>query len=235
MRFWRNVLLTLLSGLTFTAAASVVIVGNRIIYPAQNQTVNIQLINRDNFPNVVQVWLDSGDEHSTPKTGRAPFLLTPPMFRMAPHSGQNLRLQFIGAALPQDKEAVFYLNTLQIPPIYHGEETQNQLVVMHRNRIKLFWRPAVLKGSPESMDKTTQAKIEHSELHVINNSGYFLSILQLALPGTKKRVITHSVMIAPGDTLSLPLPGESINAKTLSLSWINDQGSVQHGTIPLLH
>ncbi|MGK2960149.1 MAG: fimbria/pilus periplasmic chaperone [Candidatus Malihini olakiniferum] len=48
--------------------------------------------------------------------------MTPPMFRMALHRGQNLSLQFIEVALPQDKEAIFYINTLQIPPIYNSKE-----------------------------------------------------------------------------------------------------------------
>lgn len=68
--------------LVASAQASVVMTGNRVVYPAQNKEVNIQLTNHDDFPNVIQVWMDSGNEDSTPETGQAPFIITPPFLVM---------------------------------------------------------------------------------------------------------------------------------------------------------
>lgn len=111
MLFVRNVI----AGCTFAllwivaAQASVVMTGNRVIYPAQNKEVNIQLTNHDDFPNVIQVWMDSGNEDSTPDTGQAPFIITPPFFKMAAKAGQTVRLMFSGGNYPKIENPFFTL------------------------------------------------------------------------------------------------------------------------------
>ncbi|WP_016600743.1 molecular chaperone, partial [Yersinia pestis] len=82
-RHYHYLFVTLLVAMSLSFAnASVVMTGSRIIYPAAASEHSIQLTNNDNFPNAVQVWLDSGDEKSTPETGKAPFIVTPPFFRI---------------------------------------------------------------------------------------------------------------------------------------------------------
>ncbi|HEY3589471.1 MAG TPA: fimbria/pilus periplasmic chaperone [Buttiauxella sp.] len=223
--------LTLLSA-SVSSLASVVMTGNRVIYPANAREVSVQLTNQDDFPNVMQAWLDSGDEQSTPQTGRAPFLLTPPMFRMAPHSGQTLRLQFTGADLPKDKESVFWLNTLQIPPAPKGDEAANQMVVMLRSRMKIFWRPAGLSGSPDTMDKTMQAAVSGNRLSLTNNSGYYASLARVVVTVANKPVSLSGEMIAPGAKKVWALTGAP-SGKTVQMTWVNDQGAYLSGTIPL--
>ncbi|EKN4764153.1 fimbria/pilus periplasmic chaperone, partial [Yersinia enterocolitica] len=138
---YRFLLITLLilMGISF-ANASVVMSGSRIIYSAGEKEHSIQLTNNDNFPNAVQVWLDSGDAQSTPETGKAPFIVTPPFFRIEANAGQTLRLKYTGSGLPTDRESVFYLNFLQVPPVNKAEKNNKMLVLM-RNRIKVFYRP----------------------------------------------------------------------------------------------
>ncbi len=52
-----------------SAQASVVLTGSRIVYPAESREVSVQLTNRDDFPGVVQVWLDDGNAQSVPTNG----------------------------------------------------------------------------------------------------------------------------------------------------------------------
>lgn len=114
--------LVMFMGISF-ANASVVMGGSRIIYSAGEKEHTVQLTNNDNFPNAVQVWLDSGDAKSTPDTGKAPFLVTPPFFRMEANAGQTLRLKYTGSGLPTNKESIFYLNFLQVPPSIKQRKT----------------------------------------------------------------------------------------------------------------
>ena len=72
----------------FCVQASIVMTGNRIIYPADSREVSVQLTNRGDVPGVVQVWLDDGDAQSVPQTAAAPFVTTPPVFRMAATQGK---------------------------------------------------------------------------------------------------------------------------------------------------
>ncbi|ELN4703365.1 fimbria/pilus periplasmic chaperone, partial [Escherichia coli] len=74
------------------ASASVIVTGTRVIYPADAREKSVQLTNQDAFPNVVQAWVDVNNPQSTPETADAPFMITPPMFRMEPKAGQTMRL-----------------------------------------------------------------------------------------------------------------------------------------------
>lgn len=233
MSLVKSLLLFALLSASVNCLASVVITGNRVVYPAGAKEVSVQLTSQDDFPSVMQAWLDSGDEHSTPQTGRAPFLLTPPMFRMAAHSGQTLRLQYTGADLPKDKESVFWLNTLQIPPLAKSDEAANQMVVMLRIRMKVFWRPEGLKGSPDTMDKTTTASVSGRNLSMTNNSGYFLSIVRAGVTVANKPVKLSGEMIAPGETKVWKL-ANTPSGKSVQLTWINDQGAYLSGTLPIM-
>ena len=142
----------MLAGLICAAPAmsSVLIDGTRLIYPSNKSQQSISLNNPDDKPSVMQVWVDSGDADSTPETADAPFVVTPPVFRIDPKVSQSVRIVFVGQEVakewPQDQEKVFYLNTLQIPAVDPANADQNQMLLLLRNRIKLFYRPSTLTG-----------------------------------------------------------------------------------------
>ncbi len=72
-RHYHYLFVTLLVAMSLSFAnASVVMTGSRIIYPAAASEHSIQLTNNDNFPNAVQVWLDSGDENRHQKQAKPP-------------------------------------------------------------------------------------------------------------------------------------------------------------------
>ncbi|EHM45017.1 molecular chaperone [Hafnia paralvei] len=229
MLFVRNVI----AGCTFAllwivaAQASVVMTGNRVIYPAQNKEVNIQLTNHDDFPNVIQVWMDSGNEDSTPDTGQAPFIITPPFFKMAAKAGQTVRLMFSGGELPQDRESIFYLNFLQIPP-REAKSSSNQMLIMLRNRVKVFYRPTGIATSPVDIAQNVKPKIIQQgntyALEVNNNSGYYLSISGASILSENKVTQLGSRMIAPFSTEKWPLSHRFSNS-ALTINYINDQGA----------
>lgn len=95
--------------------ASVVISGTRVIYSSEAKDVTVKLNNVGKAPVLIQSWIDDGDMTVKPENIRVPFILTPPINRVDPGKGQTLRLSYTGAALPMDKESVFWLNVLEIP------------------------------------------------------------------------------------------------------------------------
>ncbi len=133
------------------ARASVVVTGTRVIYPGEAREKTVQLSNRDAFPNVVQAWVDIDAPDVPPDQADAPFLVNPAVFRMAPDSGQTLRIVYTGQGLPGDRESLFHLNVLQIPPRNSSHAERNQMLLMLRNRLKLFYRPAGIQGRPEDL------------------------------------------------------------------------------------
>jgi len=127
-----------------TAHASVVIGTTRVIYPAGAAEVTVQVLNRDPTPALLQVWLDDGDAAADPQAIQVPFLVSPAMFRVEADKGQALRIMHTGEPLASDRESLFWLNMLQIPP--RAEVPANQLQMAIRTRIKLMYRPQGLPG-----------------------------------------------------------------------------------------
>lgn len=117
------------------AQASVVIASTRVIYPAQEREVTIKLSNDGRTPALVQSWLDDGSITDAPETLKVPFVLTPAIFRVDPGKGQTLRLIHTKESMPQDKESMYWLNVLEVPPKAQAGEDANRLQLAFRTRI----------------------------------------------------------------------------------------------------
>ena len=109
-------LATAFSTATPPATAGVVVNGTRVVYPADKREVTVSIRNAGETPSLVQAWLDAGDPHSKPGEAKVPFVLTPPLFRLDPTKVQSLRLVYTHDALPVDRESLFWLNVLDVPP-----------------------------------------------------------------------------------------------------------------------
>ncbi|MGL6014183.1 MAG: fimbrial biogenesis chaperone, partial [Shewanella oncorhynchi] len=65
---WAALLFSLTLLIVDSAAASVTMLGNRVIYPAQAREKTLQFTNDDAAPALIQVWLDIDNDKSTPET-----------------------------------------------------------------------------------------------------------------------------------------------------------------------
>ena len=68
----------------------------------------------------------------------APFLLMPAVAVVRPGRKQTLRIVYNGGALPQDRETVYYLNLVELPPKSSGARAAPEMKVAVRTRIKIF-------------------------------------------------------------------------------------------------
>jgi P pilus assembly chaperone PapD len=227
--------LALLSGLS--AQASVVIAGTRIIYQAKDSEVTIKLTNVGKMPALTQVWLDKGDPKAAPSSIEVPFTIAPPIARIDPGKGQTLRILYTGEPLPQQRESVFWLNVLEVPPKLSTDEADiNRLQMAYRTRIKLFFRPQGLKGRVEDAPtqlgwRVVQAD-NHAALEVRNPSAYHVSFRALELVGGGKTAeFTDGGMVGPGETRSFPLTGDVYQGADAKVHYhvINDYGGSTDG------
>ncbi len=114
-----------------------------MVYPAAKREVTIHIRNPSDTPSLVQAWLDAGDPHAKPGESKVPFVMTPPLFRLDPTKGQSLRLVYTHDPLPEDRESLFWLNVLDIPPrAATNPDLPNQLDLAFKHRMKVFFRPA---------------------------------------------------------------------------------------------
>ncbi|MDR3429861.1 fimbria/pilus periplasmic chaperone [Silvimonas sp.] len=226
--------LLLIGGLLpFAAQASVVIAGTRVIYNAQDSEVTIKLSNNGEKPALTQVWLDKGDPKADPSRIDLPFTITPPMSRIDPAKAQTLRIAYTGEPLPQDKESVFWLNMLEIPPKPMADEAgANHMQLAFRSRIKFFFRPAGLKGSvndaPGKLTWHVADKGGKQVLQVTNPTLYHVTVIAAAVGAAK---FDDGDMVAPGGTLDIPLKGHAAAAAGTKVQFttLNDYGGPVQG------
>ena len=198
------------------AHASVVINNTRIIYPQNDKEVTVRLESKNQAPVLVQAWLDSGDEHSTPESAGIPFVTTPPIFRMEPGKQQVVRLAYTGADLPSTQESLFWFNLLEIPAQSQDAQQSNQLQLAFRSRIKLFFRPPNLAYDVEAAPGKLQWRRVSAEqgqaLEVYNPSPYHITFDQIELLDAKQRhareasVSGEENMVIPGGRNRFALP-----------------------------
>ncbi|EHP64548.1 hypothetical protein HMPREF0986_03426 [Escherichia coli 4_1_47FAA] len=66
-------------------------------------------------------------------------MLTPPVAKIGENSGQQVKIKIMPNKLPTNKESIFYLNVLDIPPNSPEQEGKNALkfAMQKQNQIVL--------------------------------------------------------------------------------------------------
>lgn len=187
-RIWRSVaaLVMALAVLpSFAAHASIVIHGTRLIYPMDAKDVPVRLEHKGRTPSLVQVWLDDGDKTATPATAKAPFSITPPVFRLEPHKQRVVRVHHTGAEPADEHERMYWLNVLEVPAQTEGSAERNVMRLSFRTRIRVFLRPAGLPFESGAAPAKLQWRLVEADgqraLEVTNPTPYHISLRQAAL------------------------------------------------------
>lgn len=219
----------------FPAMAGVVISGTRVVLPARAGEATVQLHNTGSSPVLVQSWIDEGDATQTPEQSRVPFLITPPITRVEAGQGQALRILHSGGELPGDRESVFWLNVLEVPPLPEQADSINYLQFAIRSRIKLFYRPDDLAGSAATApEHLVWQRAATGDVRVHNPTAYHVTITGVeAFDGEAQAGGTvleaSGTMLAPGQSQSWPVP---LSASRVEFTTINDYGArVPHAAV----
>ncbi|MEH4266995.1 molecular chaperone [Klebsiella aerogenes] len=205
--------------------------GTRLVFDGSKDAASMTVTNSS----VSDVWLmrfwvsqygEKSDKEKAQDKTSIPFAVTPPLYRLDPKSAVQLRVNRLSDNLPSDRESVFYLNNLAIPP-KKGEKSyqkavQSGLQFAVNTRIKLFYRPAALndtqavKSAPEKLTVAVSDK----SLVVNNPTPYFVTLTQLAVNG--KAVSTDiDTMVSPFGSLRVNSP---VAHGTFSYTTVDDRG-----------
>lgn len=206
-----------------SASANIVITGTRVIYPAQEKEVTVQIDNLGDKPVLAQSWIDDGNPDITPEMAKAPFTLTPPVNRLNAGKGQMLRLMFTGADLPANKESIFWLNVLGIPALDKGK--QHQLQMAFRSRIKIFYRPKGLTGEANKAGESIVWKRTKEGMEGYNPTPYFVSIAKINGDKEGNKSIAEGGMIPPGGRATFAASNNKINI--IHPVYIDDYGGTR--------
>ncbi|WP_455925480.1 fimbria/pilus periplasmic chaperone [Pseudomonas putida] len=219
------------------AHASVVIGGTRVIYPAHAPEVTVQLLNRDPQPALLQVWIDDGDAQADPNTLKVPFIVSPVMMRIEADKGQALRVMHTGEALPADRESLFWLNVLQVPP--RGDATANSLQMAIRTRIKLLYRPQGLPGQAAQAPAAVAWTIVRSDgqwfVQARNPGAYFVNLGAVRLLAGGRQWDAGAGHVPPFGQARFPIEGPPAQGASAKVSYIalDDYGAGRPGEAPV--
>lgn len=220
------------------AQAGVIIEGTRVVYRASQKEATVRMHNRGTNTVLMQVWADRGNEDSQPQTADAPFLITPPIFRMDPAKSQTARLIFTGETLPQDRESMFWFNTLEVPAT-PTDKAANYMQIAVRSRIKLIYRPDNLPGTAAAAATGVTWKVATAEggyvLRGQNPNAYHVALARVALVRDGKPYSAGSGTIPPFGSKDFVLSdfNGTGSAGQVRYGWINDYGAVNEHEAPL--
>lgn len=220
--------LTLLAISTVASADSVIVNGTRFIYPSKDKEITVQLTNTSTRPALIQTWLDNGDPSVSPDDIVTPFSITPPITRVDGKAGQTLRIRALNrTGIATDRESLWWLNVLEIPPSVKQSEHpgKNVLMMAIRSRFKFIYRPVEL-GSASGSAKKLSVSSNGKTLSVQNPTPFYISISAF-VKDDKTMVNTKSETIAPKSTQVVPLNTTVRKGENLTVVSLNDFGSAE--------
>jgi len=243
----------LLLACSVCAHAGLVLQGSRVIYEEARGEATVKMEYAGDIPILLQAWLDEGEVSSSPGMDEVPFIITPAVTRLEPGNGQTIRILRTRDGLAQDRETVFYFNTLEVPPSPTGLIAQGDAFMQFsiRGRFKFFYRP---RGLPVASDKAIEmlrfaiaAPDEEGrvQVRVSNPSPYHITFSTLALhpvgaeEGAEPLVrfgtdAPYDRMVTPMGELVMPMAWGTLPAGAplpaeveLEFVTINDSGGIE--------
>ena len=220
MNNWSKILpiILLLNIASVFAAESggVTVGGTRLIYDGSKKEASLSVTNSDSNPYLIQSWVEAKTEGGE----KAPFIITPPLFRLEGNQQNVLRIVRTGGSLPEDRESLYWMDIKSIPASAKKEGV-NTLQIAVKTRIKLIYRPKGLGESPESVtDKLTWHQ-SGGTLTVNNPTPFVMNFQQVKVGG---RDIPDVTYVMPMSQTSFTVP----NGVSGKVSWrlITDYGGI---------
>jgi chaperone protein EcpD len=152
-----------------------------------------------------------------------------------------VRVVYTKEPLAIDKESLFWVNVLEVPP-KAGDDGKNHLQFAFRTRIKLFFRPTGLAGGvATARDKLTWKVVPNAAgkgfaVQATNPTPYYVSFAKVGVKVGDHEVEGQGGMVAPGSSTVFPIEGLTSAPDAgaqASFVTINDFGSLEKIEKPL--
>lgn len=216
------------SGLTLGAT--------RVIYPLNGKGVSLSVTNPQNFPVLVK----SSVLDETQKK-EAPFIITPPLFRLDGGQRNALNITRTGGDYPADRESINWVCVQGIPPepdsAWAGDEKTGSgkkqvsmnVQVIISSCIKLFVRPESVSGNPVGMADKVSWKVSGKTLTAANPTPFYMNVSSLTFNGAKLNMAR--TYIPPFAEEKISLPSGAAAKGTLKWEVIGDYGEKKEKTV----
>lgn len=217
--------------------SGVVAQSTRLIIDASSHESALSLKNLNEYPVLVQAWIDLGDAETGPDQSDSSFVVLPPIFKMNPGDLQTLRILYLPENKPSDRETLFWLNVLEVPPTTAdmGDDAV-KLVLTMRTQLKVFVRPRNIKVKPDAALTMLQWQVSYTgntcRLTVKNPSPYHISFAYLDYSEGEQHLRLPAEMLAPFgnatfDLFSCPATPDAVARFAL----IDDAGNAREHSV----
>lgn len=209
-------LITLISS---QVQAAIALDRTRVVFNGEQKSLSLTVSNENKqLPYLAQGWI----EDAQGKKIQQPLTVLPPVQRIEPGTRSQVKIQSLPgvAALPQDRETLYYFNLREIPP---RSNKPNTLQLALQTRIKLFYRPKALKAEPNRapwQEKLTLTRTG-TEYRVTNPTPYYVTLSE-ARSSVSGAALQSFVPIMVDPNASAMLQG--ITGTSPVLTYINDYG-----------
>lgn len=201
---------------------------SRIIYHAQDKDRSLMLANTNDYPVIVQNWIDKGE--GTPESKNIPFISIPPVFRLEPTDVKGIRVIYNQAPLANDIESLFWFNIYEVPPEKKGAVSDNSVLVTMNTQIKLFFRPEGITEVPEQAIKQVRcSKQSPTEIACYNPSPIHLSVIDINTDSVTEKgqgATGDDFMLLPKSKKSFYFKDSIKSLYKLNMVYINDFGEM---------
>ncbi|NWA01340.1 fimbrial biogenesis chaperone [Pseudomonas gingeri] len=201
MKLVQVLLLMLSLAASGAVQATVSLSGTRLVFDGRFTDVSIEARNQGRQEVLLQAWLEARDD-SGARSNDLPFVLTPPISRLAPDGRQALRLMYEGRGMPTDHESLLHLYVMEIPRTRPGD---GQLSIAIRQRINVLFRPPGLAGDPALTPERLRWVLEPDasgvpRLKVENPTTFHAALLSLELAGEQgSQPLGDDLLVPPGE------------------------------------
>lgn len=154
---------------------------SRIIYTPSSRGATLSVNNPNDYPVLVQ-----SSVIPEQKGGDAPFLITPPLFRLDAHQQSRLKIIMTSNNANKENEPLYWMCATGIPPeqgdVWAGQvKTKNTAFIDVRIRasqcIKLLVRPeALMKSKPQDVAKLVTWDIRGNDITAKNPTPYYMNV-----------------------------------------------------------
>lgn len=194
----------------------------RIICNASDKSISVMVENQSKeLPYLAQVWLENAQGEKI----TSPLVALPPMQRI--DAGQKSQIRVLQlpatAALPTDRESLFYFNVREVPP---KSGLANVMQVAIQSRVKLFYRPTqLLKQVRDHWQDQLQVSRVDNGLKLVNPTPFYITLGYLGKDNKGNVPGFDSLMLAPFTTKTLT--GSGYVSHQYSIGYMDDYGGLQ--------
>lgn len=196
---WISLLTLSVSGI---ANSGVVIDATRYLFNEGSREITAQMENKDDGPFLMKSWVEAPEGGSN-----SYFMVTPPLYRLEAKQSNTVRIfpnAHISSA-PKDRDSIYFLNIMSIPPTDSSVEGENKLQLAVRHRMRLIYRPKSIQNLRINDEaKKLEWRKTNNKLTVKNPTPFFIYFKSVVINGKEiKENVAHIEAFATKE-ISLP-------------------------------